>query len=360
MALPDKAADAALVPVLARLAAGETLSEAEAEAVFGAIMRGEATDGQIGALLMALAMRGETVAELAGAVRAMRAHMLPVAGAEDALDVCGTGGDRLGTLNVSTACAFVVAGAGVPVAKHGNRSASSRSGGADVLAALGVRLDPPLARLGQILREAGIVFLFAPRHHAGLAHAAAVRRGLGMRTLFNLLGPLANPAGVRRQLTGVFSPFWVQPVAEALGRLGTARAWVVHGQGMDELCLDGENEIVVLDGTETRQMRLSAASLGLRPAPIATIEGGDASENAECLLDLLHGKLPRGEQRRARALAYRDTVVLNAAAALMVADKADDLAAALRLAAAALDGGAALDRLARLRAAAAVEPAGVA
>ena len=338
-----------LHPLLARIAAGQALSEAEAEAAFGAVIRGDATEGQIGALLMGLAVRGETVAELAGAVRAMRAHMRPVPGLEAAIDVCGTGGDRLGTLNVSTAVAFVVAGAGVTVAKHGNRSASSRSGGADVLAALGVRLDPPLERLGAIAREAGLVFLFAPRHHPGLAHAAAVRRALGVRTLFNLLGPLANPASVAHQLTGVFSPAWLQPVADALARLGTRRAWVVHGAGMDELCLEGENHIVTVHGTQTRRLSLSAASLGLRAAPVAAIEGGDAAENAECLLDLLEGRQTRGERGAARAAAYQDTVLLNAASALVVAGMTDELEQGLALARAALASGAALARLHALR-----------
>ena len=235
-----------LKPVLGRLAAGKTLAEAEAEEAFGVIMSGEATPSQIAGLLMAMRVRGETVAELTGAVRAMRARMIAIEAPPDAMDVCGTGGDAAGTLNVSTAVTFVVAGAGVPVAKHGNRALSSRTGGADVLAALDVPIEPPFERLAPILRAAGCVFLFAPRHHAALRHAAGPRAELGTRTIFNLLGPLANPARVRRQLTGVFAPVWARPMAETLARLGTEQAWIVHGQGLDELTLAGENQVVEL------------------------------------------------------------------------------------------------------------------
>src|SRR5208283_4508707 len=235
-----------LKPLLARLATGETLPAADAEAAFDIIMSGEATPAQIGALLMAMRVRGETVAELTGAVRAMRARMTAIAAPDGAIDVCGTGGDNAGTLNVSTAVTFVLAGAGVPVAKHGNRALSSRTGGADVLTALGVDVDVPLERLPAILRAAGCAFLFAPRHHAALRHAAGPRVELGTRTIFNLLGPMANPANVRRQLTGVFDPVWAEPMAETLGRLGTEKAWIVHGQGLDELTLAGPSEVVEL------------------------------------------------------------------------------------------------------------------
>ncbi|MGH7212427.1 MAG: anthranilate phosphoribosyltransferase, partial [Acetobacteraceae bacterium] len=210
-----------LKPILARLAGGASLSEAEAEAAFNVIMSGEATPAQIGALLMAMRVRGETVAEITGAVRAMRARMAAIEAPDGAIDVCGTGGDNAGTLNVSTAVTFVLAGCGVPVAKHGNRALSSRTGGADVLAALGVNIDAPLDRLSAILSAAGCVFLFAPRHHPSMRHAAGPRVELGTRTIFNLLGPLANPAGVRRQMIGVFDPSWARPMAETLGRLGT-------------------------------------------------------------------------------------------------------------------------------------------
>ena len=218
-----------LKPVLARLAAGDTLTETEAEQAFDIIMSGEATPAQIGGLLMAMRVRGETVAEITGAVRALRARMTAVAAPEGAIDVCGTGGDNAGTLNISTAVTFVVAGGGVPVAKHGNRALSSRTGGADVLTALGVNVDVPLDRLPDILRAAGCAFLFAPRHHPSMRHAAGPRVELGTRTIFNLLGPLSNPAGVRRQFTGVFAPEWARPMAETLARLGNRgrldRAW---------------------------------------------------------------------------------------------------------------------------------------
>src|SRR3954454_22561513 len=209
-----------LKPVLGRLAAGERLAESEAEAAFCIIMAGEATPAQIAVLLMAMRVRGETVPEITGAVRAMRARMTAIAAPDGAIDVCGTGGDGAGTLNVSTAVTFVIASRGVPVAKHGNRALSSRTGGADVLTALGVNIDAPIAALPAILAEAGCVFLFAPRHHPSMRHAGGPRVELGTRTIFNLLGPLANPARVRRQLTGVFSPDWTRPMAETLAALG--------------------------------------------------------------------------------------------------------------------------------------------
>ena len=228
-----------LKPVLARLAAGETLSAAEAEMAFGVVMDGQASPAQIGGMLMAMRARGETVAELTGAVTAMRARMTRVAAPANAMDVCGTGGDGAATLNISTAVTFVLAACGVPVAKHGNRALSSRAGGADVLAALGVNIEPEFERLPAILEEAGCVFLFAPRHHPALRHAATARVELGTRTIFNLTGPIANPADVKHQLLGVFSPVWLRPMAETLRDLGTKSAWVVHGSGLDELTLAG-------------------------------------------------------------------------------------------------------------------------
>jgi len=328
-----------LKPILARLATGATLSEAEAEAAFDTIMAGEATPAQIGGLLMAMRVRGETVAELTGAVRAMRARMTGIAAPPDAIDVCGTGGDNAGTLNVSTAVTFVVAGCGVPVAKHGNRALSSRTGGADVLAALGINVDVPLDRLADILRTAGCAFLFAPRHHPSMRHAAGPRVELGTRTIFNLLGPMANPAGVRRQLTGVFAPDWARPMAETLARLGTEAAWIVHGDGLDELTLAGENHVVALEAGALREFRLTAADAGLSPAPADAICGGEAAENAAALRALLEGAPG----------AYRDTVLLNAAAALIVAGRTDRLRAGVAAAAAAVDSGAALGALERLR-----------
>ncbi len=328
-----------LKPVLARLAAGETLSEDAAEAAFGVIMAGEATPAQIAGLLMALRVRGETVAELTGAVRAMRARMLVVEAPEDAIDVVGTGGDNAGSLNVSTAVTFVLAGCGVKVAKHGNRALSSRTGAADVLAALGVDVEVPVARLPAILRACGCVFMFAPRHHAALRHAAGPRVELGTRTIFNLLGPLANPAKVRRQLTGVFDPAWLRPMAQTLANCGTERAWLVHGQGLDELTVAGENQVVELAEGRLRSFTVLPEDAGLARAPVAAIRGGDAAANAAALDALLRGA----------GGPYRDTVLLNAAAGLLVAGTASGLREGVSRAAAALDSGAALAALDLLR-----------
>lgn len=328
-----------LKPILARLAAGETLAESEAEAAFGVIMAGEATPAQIAGLLMAMRVRGETVAELTGAVRAMRARMAAIEAPPDAMDIVGTGGDASGSLNISTAAALVVAGCGVPVAKHGNRALSSRSGAADALAALGVNLDVPLERLEGALSEAGMVFLWAPRHHASMRHAAGPRVELGTRTLFNLLGPLANPARVRRQLTGAFSADWLRPMAEALGRLGCERAWVVHGQGLDEIALCGETRVVALEDGAIREFTVTPEEAGLQRAPPEAVKGGDPAENAAALTALLAGAPG----------AYRDIVLLNAAAALIVAGRATELRDGVGIAVAAIDSGAAAAVLERLR-----------
>ena len=328
-----------LKPVLARLAGGETLSAEESEAAFGLIMAGEATPAQIAGLLMAMRVRRETVAELTGAVRAMRARMSAVETPEGAMDVCGTGGDNAGTLNVSTAVTFIVAACGIPVAKHGNRALSSRTGGADVLAELGVNVDVPLDRLPAILRDTGCAFLFAPRHHAALRHAAGPRVELGTRTIFNLLGPLANPGRVRRQLTGVFDPTWARPMAETLRELGTEAAWIVHGQGLDELTLAADSQVVELRGGSLREFAVSPEAAGLTRAPVSAIRGGAAAENAASLQELLSGKPG----------AYRDTALLNAGAALLVADAVQDLREGVVSAAQAVDSGAALARLEALR-----------
>jgi anthranilate phosphoribosyltransferase len=328
-----------LKPILARLATGETLSAADAEQAFDIIMSGEATPAQIGALLMAMRVRGETVTELTGAVRAMRNRMSAIVAPDGAIDVCGTGGDNAGTLNVSTAVTFVVAGAGVPVAKHGNRALSSRSGGADVLTALGVNVDAPMERLPAILRAANCVFLFAPRHHPSTRHAAGPRVELGTRTIFNLLGPLTNPARVRRQLAGVFAPEWARPMAETLGTLGSEVAWVVHGQGLDELTVAGENQVVELRDGGVTTFTVTPEDAGLPRAPIEAIAGGDAAFNAACLTALLEN-VPS---------PYRDMVVLNAAAALLVAGRAGDLREGAGIAADSIASGAALAALQALR-----------
>ncbi len=328
-----------LKPVLAALAQGETLSAEQSEAAFSLIMSGEATPAQIAGLLMAMRVRGETVAELTGAVRAMRARMIEVDAPPGAIDVCGTGGDGAATLNVSTAVTFVLAGVGIPVAKHGNRALSSQTGGADVLTVLGVNIDAAPTRLAAILRQAGSVFLFAPKHHAALRHAAGPRVELGTRTIFNLLGPLANPARVRRQLTGTFAPQWLRPMAETLQALGTERAWVVHGQGLDELTVAGDNSVAALQQGAIREFTVGPADAGLPVSPVAAIRGGDPKHNAAALLALLHGE----------AGPYRDTVLLNAAAGLILADKAENLTAGVALAARTIDDGAAFAALERLR-----------
>jgi anthranilate phosphoribosyltransferase/anthranilate synthase/phosphoribosyltransferase len=325
--------------VLARLAEGQSLSEDEAEAAFDTLMSGEATPAQIGGLLMAMRVRRETVAEITGAVRALRSRMARVEAPAGAIDVCGTGGDNAGTLNISTAVTFVLAGLDVPVAKHGNRALSSRTGGADVLAALGVNVDVPLDRLPGILRAANCAFLFAPRHHAALRHAAGPRVELGTRTIFNLLGPLANPAGVTRQLTGVFDPAWARPMVETLQKLGSTDVWLVHGQGLDELTVAGENRVAALRDGAIREFTVSPEDAGLERAPVSAIRGGDAAVNAAAL-----GALLRGAPG-----AYRDTVLLNAGAALIVAGRTGDLREGVAQATRSIDGGAAMAALETLK-----------
>ena len=328
-----------LKPILARLATGETLAESEAEAAFGIIMAGEATPAQIAGLLMAMRVRGETVAELTGAVRAMRARMSAIEAPPGAIDIVGTGGNSSGSLNISTATALVVAGCGVPVAKHGNRALSSRSGAADALSALGINLDVPLNRLELVLARAGMVFLMAPRHHASMRHAAGPRVELGTRTIFNLLGPLANPARVRRQLTGAYSAAWLRPMAETLLRLGTEAAWVVHGQGLDEIALSGETQVVALEAGSLREFTIAPEDAGLQRAPPEAIRGGEPAENALALTALLGGAPG----------PYRDIVLLNAAAALVVAGRTRDLRDGAAEAARAIDSGAASAVLGRLK-----------
>jgi len=340
---------------LEQLARRQSLSRAQSGEVFGQIMDGAVPEAGIAALLMGLRVCGETTDELAGAVSAMRARMVPVAGPipEGAMDVCGTGGDGLGTLNVSTAVAFVLAALGVPVAKHGNRALSSRSGAADVVAALGVTMPQGGTDLGALLRAENLVFLSAPQHHPAMRHAAAVRRTLGIRTIFNLMGPLSNPAGVRRQLLGVFDAAWLHPMVETARAMGADCVWAVHGRtgrgGIDELTLAGESLIAAFDGQAVRDLVLTPEMAGLRPAPIEAIIGGSPAENAQALIALLRGE----------GGAYRDTVLLNTAVALHVADRGSILAgvdiapAALRAhvqdAARVLDNGAAYGVLEAMR-----------
>ena len=325
-----------LFPILGLLADGATLTAEQTETAFDLMMQGAATPAQVGGLLMAMRVRGETVEELTGAVRAMRAHMVGIEAPSETIDTCGTGGDASGTVNISTAVAFVVAGCGVPVAKHGNRSVSSKSGAADVLEALGVNLDAPLNVVSRAISEAHVGFLFAPRHHAAMRHVGQSRRELGTRTIFNLLGPLSNPAGAKRQLLGVFGPQWLAPVAVVLRALGSERAWVVHGgDGLDELTTTTSSYVAELwDGTINR-FEIWPEHAGVARASLDDLRGGNARENAMALRAVLHG----------RAGPYRDIVVLNAAAALIVAGKADGLKHGAELARQSIDTGAAAARL---------------
>ena len=323
---------------LAEIASGRTLSETEAAAAFGTMMAGEATPAQMGAFLMGLRVRGETVAEITGAARVMRANALTIEAPANAIDTCGTGGDASGSFNISTAAAFVVAACGVPVAKHGNRKLSSKAGSADVLTALGVNIDTPLEIVARAIREVGIGFMMAPKHHAATRHVATVRAELVTRTIFNLLGPLSNPAGVRQQLVGVFAPQWVKPLAEVLARLGSEAAWVVHGDGMDELTTTGLNEIAALENGEVKVLTLDSRDLGLPRVRHEDLGGGDAQDNAQQMLELFAGATG----------PIRDIVLLNAAAALKIAGKETVLATCLVLAGEAIDSGRAqsvLDRL---------------
>ena len=327
-----------LKPYLAKVADGVALTRAEAAAAFGVMMSGEATPSQIGGFLMALRVRGETVDEIAGAVDVMRANMARVAAPKDAIDIVGTGGDHAGTLNISTLTALVVAGCGVTVAKHGNRALSSKSGAADVLTALGVDVDLKPAEIGPVIAEAGIGFMFAPTHHSAMRFVGPSRVELGTRTIFNILGPLANPAGADRLLLGVFSPQWLMPIAETLRALGTRKAWVVHGDGLDEMTVCGPTEIVALDGDRIERFTVEPETFGLPRRDLSELKGGDGVANAEALRAVLSGERN----------AYREVVLLNAAGALVVADRVADISAGLSLAAASIDEGAASAALAHL------------
>jgi anthranilate phosphoribosyltransferase len=325
--------------VLARVATGASLTEAEAAEVFEVIMSGDATPAQIGGLLMALRVRGETVEELTGAARIMRAKVLGVEAPPGAIDTCGTGGDNSGTYNISTGAAFVAAACGVPVAKHGNRALSSKSGSADVLAALGVKVDADMALVRESLWQNNLGFLMAPRHHNAMRHVVGPRVELGTRTIFNLLGPLANPAGTTRQVLGVFADQWVEPIAHVLGRLGAERAWVVHGSdGLDELTTCGPSKVAEFHAGTVRTFEVTPEAVGLKRAAPEQLKGGDAAVNAVALQALLAGERS----------AYRDIVVLNAAAALVVAGRCDTLEGAIHTAAAAIDNGGARGVLARM------------
>jgi len=328
-----------LKSIIAKVATGATLSREEAASAFDRMMSGEATPSQLGGLLMALRVRGETIDEITGAVSAMRAKMLRVSAPAGAIDVVGTGGDGSGSVNVSTCAAFIVAGAGVPVAKHGNRALSSRSGAADVLSALGVRIDISPQQVSHCVTEAGIGFMFAPAHHPAMKNVNPTRVELATRTIFNLLGPLSNPAGVTRQLVGVFSRQWVLPLAQVLKNLGSESVWVVHGSdGLDEITLTGPTFVAALEKGAIRSFEVSPEDAGLKRVAGETLKGGDAAANAVALRNVLEG-LPG---------PYRDVALLNAAAALVVAGRAKDLKEAMALGTRSIDSGAAAERLKRL------------
>ncbi len=328
-----------LKALIGQVATGAQLTRKEAAAAFESMMSGEATPSQMGGLLMALRVRGETVDEITGAVSAMRAKMVRVDAPPGAIDVVGTGGDASGSYNISTCAAFVVAGAGVPVAKHGNRALSSRSGAADVLTALGVKIDLTPEAIARCITEAGIGFMFAPAHHPATKNVAATRAELGTRTIFNLLGPLSNPASVKRQMVGVFSKQWVEPLAHVLKNLGSERAYVVHGSdGLDEITTSGPTYVAALDNGAVQTFEIVPEELGLTRVKPDSLRGGDAESNANALTQVLQGK----------SGPFRDVALLNAAAALVVADVATDLKQGLALARKSVDSGeaeGALDRL---------------
>ena len=327
--------------LLAKVGNGQTLGIDEAERAFDIMTSGDATPAQMGAFLMGLKVRGETADELAGGARALRTKVLRVKAPDGAIDIVGTGGDHHGTYNVSSCSAFVVAGAGVPVAKHGNRAFTSKSGAADVLSALGINLDLPIETLEKALVEAKVCFLMAPRHHSAMRNVAGPRVELApTRTIFNLLGPMSNPALVKRQLVGVFDRRWLRPVAEGLGRLGLERALVVHGQdGMDELTTTTTSWAASLENGKVTEIEIAPEQAGVKRADMASLKGGDAKHNAEAIEKLLAGEKS----------AFRDIVVLNSAAALMVAGEAGDLEEGAALATLSIDSGKAAASLAILR-----------
>ncbi len=325
--------------LLAHVATGAPLNLAQARQAFEIMMSGDATPAQIGGFLMALRVRGETVDEITAAASVMREKVLRVDAPMDAIDTCGTGGDASGTFNISTAAAFVVAACGVPVAKHGNRALSSKTGSAEVLMALGVNIETSPELVSECVRKAGLGFMMAPRHHGAMKHVGPTRVELGTRTIFNLLGPLSNPAGAKRQLIGVFARQWVEPLAQVLANLGTERAWVAHGSdGLDELTTTGPSYVCALENGQVRSFDIHPADAGLELAQPVDLLGGDSEANANAIRDLLAGH--KG--------AYRDIVLLNAAAALIVAGKAADLKAGVALGADAIDSGKAALVLERL------------
>lgn len=318
-----------LKPFIAKIATRQPLTRQEASDAFEILMSGEASMAQVGGFLMALRVRGETVDEIAGAVSIMRQKMVPVDAPADAIDIVGTGGDGTNTYNISTLAAIIVAGAGVPVAKHGNRALSSKSGTADALSQLGVKLDIEPDLISRCIREAGIGFMFAQLHHPAMRHVGPARVELGARTIFNIVGPLSSPARVKKQLFGVYSPEWLVPGAEALRDLGLTSAWVVHGSGLDEITTTGPSLVAALKDGEISTFELMPADFGVETVTLDAIRGGDGAVNAAALRDVLGGaKTP-----------YRDVALCNAAASLIVAGKAKDVTEGMHLASQSLDGG---------------------
>lgn len=325
-----------LKPILAKVANGEKLNEEQAEQAFDVLMSGQATPSQMGAFLMALRLRGETVDEITGAARVMRSKATGIVAPPHAVDTCGTGGDGSGTFNISTGAAIVAAACGAIVAKHGNRAASSKSGSADVLLALGVNLDADMALLEKALKEINLCFMMATRHHSAVRHVMPTRVEMGTRTIFNLLGPLANPAKTKRQVMGVFAREWVEPIANVLNRLGSEHAWVVYGHsGLDEISTTGPTFVAEVKNGKVTTFEINPEDYGLEIVTLDALKGGDAQTNAQAILDLLAGKKS----------AYRDIVLLNAAAALVVTDIATDLADGIAKARVAIDSGKAAETL---------------
>ncbi len=333
-------------PHFEKAAAGLRLSEEEAREAFSCIMQGAVSEIELAAFLVALKVRGETVDEIAGAVSAMRTLMVPVTAPAGAIDIVGTGGDAKGTFNISTATAFVLAGAGVPVAKHGNRAVSSKSGSADVLEKLGVTISSPPERIQRCFERAGLAFLWAPVHHPAMRHAAPVRQGLKLRTIFNLLGPLLNPAGARRLLIGAYSAQWLLPMAEVMKRAGADHVWVVHGaDGMDELSTTGVSEVVELKDGRLSSFEVHPRDADLPEASLSSLQGGSPEDSARAMRELLRGKPG----------PFRDIVLLNAAAAFIVAGRAATLKEGVGLASASISGGCAEKALDTLVAASAAQ-----
>ncbi|MGV3575076.1 MAG: anthranilate phosphoribosyltransferase [Devosia sp.] len=324
---------------LHKISEGRDLAGEEMRSVMRLIMEGQATPAQTGAFLMGMRIKGESVGEIAAAVSIMREKMVPVDAPEDAVDIVGTGGDGIGTLNISTAASFVVAATGVPVAKHGNRALSSKSGSSQALEALGVKLDLTPAQIGECVRQANIGFMFAPSHHPAIKYVGPARAELGVRTMFNLLGPQSNPASVRRYVLGVYSEQWVEPVAAALLANRAIKAWVMHGSdGLDELTVTGSSFVAQIANGDLRSFEVTPEEAGLKRHELKDILGGTPEENAAAIHALFDGADG----------AYRDIVLLNAAAALIVADKADDLKSGVAMAKEAIDSGAAKQTLAKL------------